>query len=168
MIHFDMDLALMVLEIRKTKTNPVLHAEQLLLQQLFKKINPWGCPGSGPPGTCRHLPRWSGPKIRDAHTIFGPWGSNRIQRYPTLDHTTTGYREPGGGSCSNIYKDYAARGFFAFMGVFWKCLAQTKLLVYFWTNTNYLVVEIEYISCSIRAPHQRFFFGTTLMRFWII
>ena len=41
----------------KPKTNPVLHAEQPLLQQLFQKINPWGCPGSGPPGTCRRLPR---------------------------------------------------------------------------------------------------------------
>ena len=39
------------------ETNPVLHAEQPLLQQLFQKINSWGCPGSGPPGTCRRLPR---------------------------------------------------------------------------------------------------------------
>ena len=41
----------------KPETNPVLHAEQPLLQQLFQKINPWGCPGSGPPGTCWRLPR---------------------------------------------------------------------------------------------------------------
>ena len=41
----------------KPETNPVLHAEQTLLQQLFQKIKPWGCPGSGPPGTCRRLPR---------------------------------------------------------------------------------------------------------------
>ena len=39
------------------ETNPVLHAEQPLLQQLSQKIDSWGCPGSGPPGTCRRLPR---------------------------------------------------------------------------------------------------------------
>ena len=41
----------------KPSPNPVLHAEQPLLQQLFQKINSWGCPGSGPPGTCWRLPR---------------------------------------------------------------------------------------------------------------
>ena len=40
-----------------TLATPVLHAEQPLLQQLFQKIKPWGCPGPGPPGTCRRLPR---------------------------------------------------------------------------------------------------------------
>ena len=39
------------------QTNPVDHPSQLLFQQLFQKINPWGCPGSGPPGTCWRLPR---------------------------------------------------------------------------------------------------------------
>ena len=41
----------------KPETNPVLHAEQPLLQQLSQKIDSWECPGSGPPGTCRRLPR---------------------------------------------------------------------------------------------------------------
>ena len=41
----------------KPETNPDLHAEQLLLQQLSQKIDSWGRPGSGPPGTCRRLPR---------------------------------------------------------------------------------------------------------------
>ena len=41
----------------KPETNPVLHAEQPLLQQFSQKIYSWGCPGSGPPGTCRRLPR---------------------------------------------------------------------------------------------------------------
>ena len=39
------------------ENNPPKHPKQLLLQQLFQKINPWGCPGSGPPGTCWRLPR---------------------------------------------------------------------------------------------------------------
>ena len=33
------------------------HPKQLLLLQYSQKINPWGCPGSGPTGTCRRLPR---------------------------------------------------------------------------------------------------------------
>ena len=41
----------------KPKTNPGLHAEQHLLQQLSQKNDSWGCPGPGPPGTCRRLPR---------------------------------------------------------------------------------------------------------------
>ena len=41
----------------KPETNPVLHAEQPLLQQLSQKIDSWGCPGPGPPGTCWRLPR---------------------------------------------------------------------------------------------------------------
>ena len=48
------------------------------------KTNPLGCLGSGPPGTCRRLPPWSGPEIRCAARIFGAWGSRRIQWYPTL------------------------------------------------------------------------------------
>ena len=52
--------------------------------ELFPEINPWCCPGSGPPGTCRSLPLPSGPEIRDAFHILGPWGSSGIQRYPTL------------------------------------------------------------------------------------
>ena len=40
-----------------TESNPVCHAEQLLVYQLSQNIDPWGCPGSGPPGTCRRLPR---------------------------------------------------------------------------------------------------------------
>ena len=39
------------------KTIPVYHPRELLLQQLFQKINAWGCPGSGPTGTCWRLPR---------------------------------------------------------------------------------------------------------------
>ena len=80
------------------------HTQQPLLLQLSKKINPWGCPGSGPTGACRLLPRWSGLEIQDTAPIFGPWGSSWIQQYPTLDPTTTRYLEPG-GSCSNIYID---------------------------------------------------------------
>ena len=41
----------------KPEINPVLHTEQPLLQQLSQKIDSWGCPGPGPPGTCRRLPR---------------------------------------------------------------------------------------------------------------
>ena len=41
----------------KPETNPVLHAEQPLLQQLSQKNDSWGRPDSGPPGTCRRLPR---------------------------------------------------------------------------------------------------------------
>ena len=40
----------------KPETNPVLLAEQPLLQQLSQKNDSWGRPGSGPPGTCRRLP----------------------------------------------------------------------------------------------------------------
>ena len=36
----------------KPQTNPVLHAEQPLFQQLSPKADSWGCPGSGPPRTC--------------------------------------------------------------------------------------------------------------------
>ena len=43
--------------LEKPKTNPVYHSQQLLLQKLSQKINPWGCSGSGPPGTCWRLPR---------------------------------------------------------------------------------------------------------------
>ena len=39
------------------ETDTVLHAEQPLLQQLSQKIDSWGCPGPGPPGTCWRLPR---------------------------------------------------------------------------------------------------------------
>ena len=42
--------------LEKPKTNPVYHSQQHLLQQLSQKINPWGCSGSGPPGTYRRLP----------------------------------------------------------------------------------------------------------------
>ena len=70
------------------KTNPVYHSWQLLFQQLSQKINPWKCLGSGPSGTCWRAPRWPGPEIWIAHTIFGPWGSRLIHWYPTLDATT--------------------------------------------------------------------------------
>ena len=39
------------------QSNPVNHPQQVLVQQLCPEINFWGCPGSGPPGTCRRLPR---------------------------------------------------------------------------------------------------------------
>ena len=68
-------------------------------------IVPWWCPGSGPPGTCRRLPRWSGLEIRGATPIFGPWGSSQIQQYPTLGSSLKEPNSPGGGRCWIIYKD---------------------------------------------------------------
>ena len=41
----------------KPQINLVLHAQQPLFQQLYQKIDSWGRPGSGPPGTCQRLPR---------------------------------------------------------------------------------------------------------------
>ena len=32
------------------------HPLHFVFQELSQKTNPWGCPGSGPPGTCWRLP----------------------------------------------------------------------------------------------------------------
>ena len=74
--------------------NPLNHPQQLVFLELCPEINPWCCPGSGPPGTCRSLPRWSGPEIRSAATIFGPWGSRGIPWYPTLVPSLKGNFSP--------------------------------------------------------------------------
>ena len=49
-------VAQMVLDVKASERNSVYHADQLLLQQLSKNINPWGCSDSGPLGTSRRSP----------------------------------------------------------------------------------------------------------------
>ena len=93
----------------KVEINLPKHPKQLLFQQLCPKINPWCCPGSGPPGTCRRLPRPSGPEIRDAFHILGPWGSRGIQRYPPLGCWCNPGDSPG-GVVVQIYKKTSQKG----------------------------------------------------------
>ena len=47
----------MVLAVQKhLQITNMITRDNFDFKNFLKKINPWGCPGSGPPGTCWRLP----------------------------------------------------------------------------------------------------------------
>ena len=94
----------MVLAVRKHLqiTNMII-LDNFGLKNCLKKFSPWGCPGSGPPGTCWRLQRWSGPEIRKCVHQVVIWGPRAFQRYLKHDPTTSGLHISSGQLPNIIY-----------------------------------------------------------------
>ena len=69
----------MVLAVKHLQMTKVIIFDNFYCKIFSKKNIPWACPGSGPPGSCWRLPRWSG----------WSWLSGNTFRLPISSYLTT-------------------------------------------------------------------------------